>query len=75
MTTDDDVKRLGELSGELPAIDLDATTAERIARRVRDDVGKGPPRRRLVEPVLAAVVITAYLVWAIIKVLELLGSP
>ncbi|CAN5921322.1 hypothetical protein BH11MYX3_BH11MYX3_42360 [soil metagenome] len=73
MTIDDDVKRLGELSDELPAIDVDASTAERIARRVRDDVGKGPPRRRLLEPVLAAVIVTAYLVWAIIKVLELLG--
>ncbi len=73
MTTDDDVKRLGELSGELPAIDLDATTAERIARRARDDVGKGPPRRRVLEPVLAAMIVSAYLVWALIKVLELLG--
>ncbi len=72
MTTEDDVKRLGELSGELPAIDLDASTAARIARRARDDVGKGPPRRRLIEPVLAALVATAYLVWAIIKVLEVL---
>ncbi len=73
MTTDEDARRLGELSGELPAIDVDATTAERIARRVREDVGKGAPRRRIIEPAIATVLVVAYLIWAIIKVLELLG--
>jgi hypothetical protein len=72
MTTEEDVKGLGELSRELPAIDLDATTAERIARRARDDVGKGPSPRRFVEPALAALIVLGYLVWVIIKVLEAL---
>ena len=72
MTTEDDVQRLGELSRELPAIDLDATTAERIARRARDDVGKGPSARRYVEPTLSMLIVLGYLVWVIVKVLEAL---
>lgn len=72
MTTEDDVQRLGELSRDLPAIDLDATTAERIARRARDDVGKGESPRRFVEPTLAALIVLGYLVWVIVKVLEAL---
>ncbi|MBL0221047.1 MAG: hypothetical protein IPQ07_45170 [Myxococcales bacterium] len=73
MTTEDDVSRLAELSRELPAIDLDATSAERIARRARDDVGKGPSPRRFIEPAIATLLVGGYLVWAIIKVLQLLG--
>ena len=73
MTTEDDVSRLTEISRELPAIDLDATSAERIARRARDDVGKGPSPRRLIEPAIATLLVGAYLVWAVIKVLQLLG--
>lgn len=74
-TTDDekDVLRLAEISRELPAIDLDAQSAERIARRAGDSVGKGPSPRRFIEPALAAVIVTVYLVWALMKVLELLG--
>ena len=72
MTTEDDVKGLGELSRELPAIDLDASTAERIARRARDDVGKGPSARRFVEPALAALIVLGYLVWVIVKIVEAL---
>ncbi len=72
MTTEDDVKGLGELSRELPAIDLDASTAERIARRARDDVGKGPSPRRFLEPALAALIVFGYLVWVIVKILEAL---
>lgn len=73
MTTEDDVQGLGELSRELPAIDLDATTAERIARRARGDVGKGPSPRRLVEPALAAVIVLGYIAWVVVKILEALG--
>ena len=73
MTTDDDLQRLAEISRELPAIDLDATSAERIARRARDDVGKGASPRRFLEPAIATLVVGSYLVWAIIKVLEALG--
>lgn len=78
MTTADpddelDLRRLTEISRELPAIDLDAQSAERIARRAADDLGKRPPIRRTVELALVSVVAAVYLVWVIGKVLELLG--
>lgn len=72
MTTEDDVQRLGELSRELPAIELDANTAERIARRARDDIGKGPSPKRFVEPALAALMMLGYLAWVIVKIVEAL---
>ena len=73
--TDDelDLRRLTEISRELPAIDVDAHSAERIARRAADDLGKRPPVRRHVELALASVIVAIYLVWVIGKVLELLG--
>ncbi|HEU0032241.1 MAG TPA: hypothetical protein VFQ53_16515 [Kofleriaceae bacterium] len=67
---DDDT--LGELGTQLPAVDVDATTAELIARRARPQVGKGPPKRRLVLPVLVGVAIAIYLVWMIAKLVEVL---
>jgi len=70
--TDDDAARLTEISRELPAIDLDQPTAERIARRARADVGRAPSRARLVEPALWATLVAAYLIWAAIKVFEAL---
>ena len=78
MTTTDaddelDLRRLTEISRELPPIDLDAQSAERIARRAGDDLGKRPPVRRTVELALATVIVAVYLVWVIGKVLELLG--
>jgi len=72
MTTDDE-SQLHELSRELPAIDLDATTAERIALQARQDIGKGPPRRRWILPIIAAIVAIGYAVWGILKLIELLG--
>ncbi|MBL9019823.1 MAG: hypothetical protein JNL83_36905 [Myxococcales bacterium] len=74
-TTDDedlDVRRLTEISRELPAIDLDAESAARISRRAADDLGKRPLRRNL-ELVLVFAIVIVYLVWVIGKVLELLG--
>lgn len=73
MTYEDDVAKLAELGRELPAIDLDRATAERIARRARDDVGRGPSPARFVEPAIAAILTASYLTWAVIKVLEALG--
>lgn len=72
MTTEEDVQGLGEISRELPAIDLDATTAQRIARRVRGDVGKGPSPRRFIEPAITAALLLGYVVWMIVKILEAL---
>jgi hypothetical protein len=74
MTDQDDAAVLTEISRELPALDLDTTTAERIARRARDHVGRGPSPLRFVEPAIAALLATGYLVWAVIKALEALGG-
>lgn len=73
MTMEDDVAKLAEISRELPAIDVESSSAERIAMRVRQDVGRGPSPRRFVEPVLASVLVGSYLVWAVLKIVEALG--
>jgi hypothetical protein len=70
---DRDARQLAELGGALPALDLDSTTAEMIARRARDSVGKPPPRRRWILPIAAAILTISYAVWAILKAFEVLG--
>jgi hypothetical protein len=72
MTYEDDAARLGELGRELPSVDLDAASAERIAHRARGNVGRGPSLVRFVEPAIATVFAVSYLAWAIAKVLEAL---
>jgi hypothetical protein len=69
---DDDTRQVGELGGALPALDVDTTTAEMIARRARASVGKPPPRRRWIVPILAGVATAAYATWMILKALEVL---
>jgi len=73
MTYEDDAAKVGEISRELAAIDLDANTAAQIAHRSRLEVGRRPSRLRVIEAAVAAILVTAYLVWAIIKVAEALG--
>jgi hypothetical protein len=70
---DDDAKKVSELGGGLPPLDLDGTTAEQIARRARASVGKPPPRRRWILPILAAVTVIAYAIWMILKTIEARG--
>lgn len=70
MMNDDDATKLSELGRALPGLDLDAASAARIARRARQDVGRGLSWVRFIEPVIAAALVTSYLVWAIAKVLE-----
>ena len=72
MMHDDDAARLGELARDLAPVDLDAASAERIARRARESVGRGPPLARVVEPAIAAAFAISYLAWAIARVLEAL---
>ena len=72
MTHDDDAARLGELARDLAPIDLDAASAERIARRARESVGRGRSLARFVEPAIATIFSVSYLAWAIAKVLEAL---
>ncbi len=73
MTMEDDVAKLAELSRELPVVDVDSTSAARIAMRARQDVGRGPSTRRFIEPALATIVLGSYVVWALIKIAEALG--
>ena len=72
MTHDDDAAHLGELARDLAPIDLDAASAERIARRARDRVGRAPSLARFVEPAIATIFSVSYLAWAIARVLEAL---
>jgi len=72
MTYDDDAAKLTELGRALPGIDLDASSAARIAQRARWNIGRGPSLMRFVEPAIAAVLAASYLVWAIAKVFEAL---
>lgn len=68
----DDAARVSELGGALAPLDVDATTAELIARRARQSVGKPPPRRRWILPIVVGVAAAAYAVWMILKALEAL---
>lgn len=70
---DDDAKQLADLSKDMPAIDVDSVTAERMAHRLRQDLGKPPSPRRFVLPIVAALVVLAYGVWMVLKVLEVRG--
>jgi hypothetical protein len=69
---DDDAAKLAEPGRALPAIDVDATSADRIIRSARRHVGRGPSLVRLIEPAIAAALVTSYLVWAIARVFEAL---
>lgn len=68
-----DAKRLAELSKDLPSIDLDGEAAQRIAQRARLSVGRGLSSRRLVEPLLVALVAVSIVVWTAYKLYEILS--
>ena len=61
---DDDLAALAQL----PAPDLDADRAARIAWSARQDLGRGPSPWRLVEPLLAAALTISYFIWALLSV-------
>lgn len=67
-----DAKRLAELGKELPSLDLDSASAQRIAHRARQSVGRGPSPVRFVEPALVAILAVSILVWTALKLYELL---
>ncbi|MDB4956177.1 MAG: hypothetical protein JWO36_3746 [Myxococcales bacterium] len=71
--TDQDDKTLAEISQQLAAIDLDDASAQRIARRARQGVGRGPSPLRFLEPILVAIFATSFLVWVLYKIYEVFG--
>ncbi|MGE0551439.1 MAG: hypothetical protein AB7O24_19225 [Kofleriaceae bacterium] len=73
MTVDDDAAQLSTFAHQLQPIDLDTTTAERIARSARSQIGRRPPLRRLIEPALAMIVVVAYALWMFVKLREAFG--
>jgi len=70
---DDDAMKLADLARGLPPTDVDPAAAERIAALTRRDVGHGPPKRRVVEAALVAVLVLATLAWVAMKIYEMLG--
>ncbi len=70
---DQDAAGLADAARQLPAIDLDATTAERMAHRVRQDLGRRPSPKRFVEPIVVAIVAASALVWAVYEVVQRLS--
>jgi hypothetical protein len=61
---------LAELGPRLASVDLDGDTADRIRRLGRDGVVYGPPLARFVLPVATTVLTTSYLVWAVLKIID-----
>jgi len=72
MTDQDDATKLADLAKGLPSADLDAPSAERIAKVARQSVGHGPPKVRFVLPILVGLLVTITLVWALFHVYEAL---
>jgi hypothetical protein len=70
MTDGDD---LVELRKHLTPIDVDHASAELIARRVRPSVGRGPSPRRFLEPAVVVLLTTSFLLWIVLKLIEVLG--
>jgi hypothetical protein len=68
-----DDAQLADVGKQLPALDLDATTAEQMARRVRQDLGKKPSPKRFLEPIAVAIVAASALGWAIYQLVERLS--
>ena len=66
--SDDDADKLHEISQQLPALDVDSTSAEQIARRARDNVGRGPSRKRLVEAIVVSLFVASILVWLALEI-------
>ncbi|HET9624159.1 MAG TPA: hypothetical protein VFP84_22455 [Kofleriaceae bacterium] len=69
----DETTELQDLVKDLPAVDVDPSSAARIAERARRDVGQRPPRARLVLPILVGLLVAITIVWALYKAFEALG--
>ena len=67
--SDDDADKLAEISKQLPAMDVDSTSAELIARRARESVGKGIPKRRIIVAIAIVLFVASFLTWAVVQVI------
>lgn len=65
----DDAAQVAELARGLATIDVERDRAAEILARAR----RGPSALRFVEPVVAAVIASSYLAWAIVKIIEVIG--
>lgn len=70
---DDDAMKLADLARGLPRTDLDPASAERIVALARRDVGHGPPKRRVIEAAVVALLVLATIAWVAVKIYEMLG--
>jgi hypothetical protein len=68
----DDAPELQALIKDASTVDLDTSAADRIAARTRRDVGHGPPRRRLILPILVGALAAITILWALYKAYEAL---
>ena len=73
MSDRDDASLLAELARELPRIDVDEPRARQIGQHARGAVGRGAPARRLVEPILVALLLLSVAGWTVLKLIEVLG--
>lgn len=72
MSVDDDAAKLYELGRGLSSTELDGPTAERLAQRARDELGRGLPRARWIVPIVTALVTAAYALWTVEKLAAIL---
>ncbi|MGN6104261.1 MAG: hypothetical protein ACTHU0_04090 [Kofleriaceae bacterium] len=73
MTPDpDDAAQLAALGRALPTADVEPITAEQIARHARLQVGKGPPKARLLLPILSGAVLIGYAAYAVLVAMDVL---
>jgi hypothetical protein len=70
---DDDAMKLADLARGLPRTDLAPAAAERIVAVARRDVGHGPPKRRVIEAAVVAMLVLATLAWVSLKIYEMLA--
>jgi len=68
----DDADELAQLSRELPRIDLDDASAQRIAHRARVAVGRRRSLTRFGEPALIILFEVSVLMWVLVKVVQVL---
>ena len=68
-----DREEIAELSTQLAPIDVDRASAERIAHRARQSVGRGRSPRRFLEPAVVVLLSTSFLAWMVLKLVEVFG--